>query len=132
MKLLTTTLLVTLLTLTLACGYSHKTTPPSAGNMPAISQLNPNQMTHGDGEFPLTVTGSNFNSNAVINFNGTAMTTVPVSGFSGTEVQATIPASAIMNAGSVQVTVTNPGTPGGPYGGGTQAETSSPMTFTIN
>jgi hypothetical protein len=30
------------------------------------------------------------------------------------------------------VTVTNPGTAGGVYGGGTSAETSAPMTFTIN
>jgi len=30
------------------------------------------------------------------------------------------------------VTVTNPGTPGGIYGGGTAAETSNSVTFTIN
>jgi hypothetical protein len=30
------------------------------------------------------------------------------------------------------VTVTNPGTPGGQYGGGTAAETSNMMTFTVN
>jgi hypothetical protein len=28
--------------------------------------------------------------------------------------------------------VTNPGTPGGQYGGGTAAATSDPMNFTIN
>jgi len=129
MKLLTTTLLVTLLTLTLACGYSHKTTPPSAGNMPAIQTLNPNTATHGQAGFMLTVNGSNFNNNAVVNWNSSAQTTQFVS---GAQLTVAVPASAIMNAGSVQVTVTNPGTPGGIYGGGTQAETSSPMTFTIN
>ncbi len=128
MKLLTTTLLVTLLTLTLACGYSHKTTPPSAGNMPAIQTLNPNTATHGQAGFMLTVNGSNFNNNAVVNWNSSAQTTQFVS---GAQLTVAVPASAIMNAGSVQVTVTNPGTPGGIYGGGTQAETSSPMTFTI-
>jgi hypothetical protein len=44
----------------------------------------------------------------------------------------TIPSSSIMTAGMVPVTVTNPGTQGGPYGGGTQAETSTAMNFTIN
>jgi hypothetical protein len=37
----------------------------------------------------------------------------------------------IATAGTVSVTVTNPGTPGGQYGGGTMAETSNIMTFTI-
>jgi hypothetical protein len=32
----------------------------------------------------------------------------------------------------VGATVTNPGTPGGLYGGGTLPETSAPMNFTIN
>jgi hypothetical protein len=32
----------------------------------------------------------------------------------------------------VPVTVTNPGTPGGIYGGGTSPATSMPMTFMIN
>ena len=129
MKLFTTASLVTLISLTLACGYSHKTTPPSAGNMPAIQTLNPPSVTHGAAAFMLTVNGSNFNSNAVVNWNSTAQTTTFVS---SAQLTTSIPASAIANMGSVQVTVTNPGTPGGQYGGGTQAETSSPMTFTIN
>jgi hypothetical protein len=45
---------------------------------------------------------------------------------------ATIPASAVSASGTVPVTVTNPGTPGGQYGGGTTAVTSAPMNFTIN
>jgi hypothetical protein len=133
MKTVKTVLLAAGIAMTLACGYSHSMTPASAGNMPTISNLSPNSAAHGDASFPLTITGTNFNSNAVINFNGTAMSgSGPVTGFSGTEVRAMIPASAIMNAGTVQVTVTNPGTPGGVYGGGTTAETSAPMTFTIN
>jgi hypothetical protein len=35
-------------------------------------------------------------------------------------------------SGTVPVTVTNPGTPGGIYGGGTSPATSSPMNFTVN
>jgi hypothetical protein len=45
---------------------------------------------------------------------------------------ATIPASAVMTTATVPVTVTNPGTPGGIYGGGTAAASSAPMNFTIN
>jgi hypothetical protein len=43
-----------------------------------------------------------------------------------------IAATAIMNSGTVPVTVTNPAIPGGIYGGGTAAATSAPMNFTIN
>jgi hypothetical protein len=111
------------------CGYSSKkTTPPQPGTMPAISQLSPSSTSAMGPAFLLTVEGSNFNSNAVINFNGAAQTTT----FDNSgQVKATIPASAITAQGSVPVTVTNPGTPGGIYGGGTQAATSTAMMFTI-
>jgi hypothetical protein len=111
------------------CGYSSKkTTPPQPGTMPAISQLSPSSTSAMGPAFLLTVEGSNFNSNAVINFNGVAQTTT----FDNSgQVKATIAASAITAQGSVPVTVTNPGTPGGIYGGGTQAATSTAMMFTI-
>jgi hypothetical protein len=124
---------LTLLTaFTLACGYSSKpTTPATAGTMPAISQLAPNAVNHGSAAFVLTVNGSNFSSTATVNFNGTTQTTTFVS---GNQLMTTIPASAITDAGTVPVTVTNPATAGtGAYGsGGTLAETSSAMNFTIN
>jgi hypothetical protein len=125
-------LLTTLLALTLACGYSSKTTPPSAGTVPAITQLNPDGATAGGAAFMLTVNGSNFGTKAVVNWNGTAQTATTY--VSGSQLTLAIPASLIMNSGTVQITVTNPGTPGtGIYGsGGTTAETSSPMNFTIN
>jgi hypothetical protein len=122
--------LVALSALTLACGYSSKTTPPVAGSVPAIAALTPASMTAGSAAFTLTVNGSNFGSQAVVNWNGAARTTTFVS---GNQVTAAIPAADIATAGSAAVTVTNPGTTGtGMYGGGgTLAETSSPMTFTI-
>jgi hypothetical protein len=64
-----------------------------------------------------------------VNFNGAAQTTTFVS---ANQLTAAIPGSADMNSGTVPVTVTNPGTPGGLYGGGTLPETSAPMNFTIN
>jgi hypothetical protein len=112
------------------CGYgSTKTTPASAGIVPAISQLAPNSATSGGAAFVLTVNGSNFASNSTINWNSTAQTSTFVT---ASQLTATIPASAIAAPGAVPVTVTNPGTAGGIYGGGTLAETSVSMTFTVN
>jgi hypothetical protein len=96
--------------------------------MPAIAQLTPASTAAGSGDFPLTVQGTNFNSNAVVKFNGAAMATTFDS---TTEVKATIPAGAVTTTGIAKVTVTNPGTPGGLYGGGTAAATSAPMDFPI-
>jgi hypothetical protein len=125
------TLLVTLTALTLACGYSSKTTPPVAGSVPTIAALSPASMTAGSAAFTLTVNGTNFGSQAVVNWNGAARATTFVS---GNQVTAAIAAADVATAGSAAVTVTNPGTPGtGMYGsGGTLAETSNPMSFTIN
>jgi len=117
---------------TVACGYSSKaTTPAQPGTMPAIAMLAPTSTTHGDPAFVLVVNGTNFSTNAVINFNGVAQTTNQVS---ATQLTATIPAADIETAATVPVTVTNPGTAGtGAYGsGGTLGETSTPMNFTIN
>ena len=126
-----TMLLVTLIASTLACGYKSKTTPPAAGNVPAIAQLAPASMKAGSAGFTLTVNGSKFNPNAVVNWSGSAQTTTYVS--SG-QLSVGIPASAIATGGTASVTVTNPGTAGtGMYGsGGTMPETSNSMTFTIN
>lgn len=124
-------MLVALSALTVACGYSSKTTPPVAGSVPTIAALSPASMTAGGSAFTLTVNGTNFGSQAVVNWNGAARATTFVS---GNQVTAAIPAADVATAGSAAVTVTNPGTPGtGMYGsGGTLAETSSPMSFTIN
>ena len=84
---------------------------------------------HNGAAFVLTVNGSSFNGNAAVNWNGAAMTTTYVT--TG-QLTAMVPASAITTAGTIAVTVTNPGTKGGQYGGGTQPETSTSMTFTVN
>ena len=132
MKTLTTISLVPLIALTMACGYSPKPAAPAAGSMPTIAQLNPDNATAGGAAFTLTVTGTNFSSKAVVNWNGVPQTSTAF--VSGTELTVSIPATAIMSATKVQITVTNPGTPGtGMYGGGgTAAATSTPMAFTIN
>ena len=125
------TLVVSLIALTIACGYSSKTMPPVAGTVPAIAALNPPSMTAGSPGFTLTVNGTNFGGKAVVNWNGTPQTTTVVS---GNQLTASVPAAAVATSGTVMVTVTNPATAGtGLYGSGaTLAETSSPMSFTIN
>jgi hypothetical protein len=132
MKIANTIILAVLLTAGLACGYSAKaTTPPTAGTTPNISALVPNSTTTGNtlGANGLMVTGANFNSNATINWNGMALSTTFVS---NSQLTATIPATDVASSGTAAVNVTNPGTTGGLYGGGTAAETSNSMTFTIN
>jgi hypothetical protein len=133
MKTVKATFLAALLALSLACGYSSKTTPPVAGTMPAISQLNPDSATAGGTAFMLTVIGSNFGAKAVVNWNGTAQTS-NTTYVSGNQLTVAVPASLIANSGTAQITVTNPANPGtGVYGSGaTLAETSATMSFTIN
>ena len=119
--------------LAVGCGYSKTTTPIQPGTMPVITGLvpnNANNSTSGGGvAFTLEVDGSKLNSDAVINFNGAPQTTTFVS---SSKITAMIASSAIATAGTVPVTVTNPGKPGGLYGGGTQPSTSTAMNFTIN
>jgi hypothetical protein len=131
MKTMKAAFLAGLLAVGVACGYSAKsTTPPTPGTKPTIAALAPDNATSGGPAFVLTVNGTNFNTNATINWAGSAQSTSVVS--PGTQLTATIPASAIAASGMVTVTVTNPGTAGGIYGGGTAAATSNSMTFTIN
>ncbi|MFZ0321498.1 MAG: hypothetical protein WAL56_20405 [Candidatus Sulfotelmatobacter sp.] len=132
MKTLSTVLLAALCAFTLACGYSSKaTTPAVAGAMPSITELAPDNTNSGGAAFTLTVNGSNFSSKAAINWNGTAQTTTYVS---TSQLSAAISAADISAPTTVPITVTNPSTSGtGVYGsGGTLAETSSPMNFTVN
>ena len=115
--------------LQLGCGYSKPgNTQAVAGTIPVVSQLVPANVAHGAAAFTLTINGSSFNSNAVVNWNGTALTTTFVT---ANQLTAAVPAASIATAGSVSITVTNPGMSGNPYGG-TLDESSTAMTFTIN
>ena len=115
--------------LQLGCGYkSPNNTAAVAGTVPVVTQLVPASVAHGAAAFTLTINGSSFNSNAVVNWNGAALTTTFVT---GNQLTGAVPAASIATAGTVQVTVTNPGIPGNPYGG-TLDESSTAMTFTIN
>jgi hypothetical protein len=129
------TILLSLLSLAaIGCGYSRPSQMTQPGIVPVVAAVVPASQLHGGSDFTLTVTGNNFNGNAVVNWN-----TAPQSNTTRPTVntlKVIIPAADIANAGMVQISVTNPGssTPGGPYGGGTNtpSETSNTMTFTIN
>jgi IPT/TIG domain len=131
--LLMTLVALTVAKFTVACGYSSKMTAPVAGTVPMVSTLNPDAISAGDPAFTLTVNGTNFGSKAVVNWNGAAQTS-NTTFISSNQLTVAVPASAVVMSGMVTLTVTNPGTAGtGMYGSGaTQAETSTPMTFTIN
>ncbi len=88
-------------------------------SVPMISGFVPVSISAGNPAFTLTVQGSKFITNSVVNFNGQAMATQFVS---ATKLTASIPAPAITVAGTVPVTVTNPAPGGG---------TSDPYQFTI-
>jgi len=79
--------------------------------VPTVSALSPSSANAGSGGFTLTVIGSNFVPNSTVVWNGSSRLTTYMSG--GTELQATITAADVANAGSVLVTVSNPA-PGGP------------------
>jgi hypothetical protein len=70
--------------------------------VPTISTLDPASVTAGGSAFLLTVNGSGFDSNSVVKWNGTALTTIYVS---STELQAAISADSVASAGTVSVTV---------------------------
>ncbi len=116
-------LAVLLVAVGLGCGYSN---PSMMAAMPAISQLSPPTTSAGSTQFQLEVDGSNFSTNAIVNFNGVAETTTFVS---ASKLEATIPSTAILSSGTIPVTVTNPASTGRYM---TPAVTSPPMDFTIN
>jgi cell wall-associated NlpC family hydrolase len=114
-------------------GYSSPQQSAQPAVVPVLAAIVPNSATAGASAFTLTVNGSSFNNNAVVNWNGTPRATTHVT---AQQVTAAIAAADVANAGTVTVSVTNPGssTPGGPYGGGgsTPSKTSNTMNFTIN
>jgi IPT/TIG domain len=117
------------------CGYSRPKQMTSPGVVPVVAMIMPANLPHGGSDFTLTVTGSSFNANAIVNWNAAPVSNTTAHPMANM-LTVVIPAANIANPGTAQVSVTNPGssTPGGPYGGGsnTPSETSNTMMFTIN
>ena len=72
----------------------------------SIGSISPSSKTAGGVDFTLTVTGTNFTSSSVVQFNGTARVTTFVS---ATQINATILAADIALAGTYPITVSNSG-----------------------
>ena len=87
--------------------------------VPTIASLAPSTAVAGSSALPLTVNGTGFVSNSVVNFNGIALTTAYVS---ATQLTATVPAANLATAGNFNVTVTSPAPGGG---------TSAAAAFTV-
>lgn len=87
--------------------------------VPTLTSISPTTKAAGSGAFTLTVNGTNFAANSVVNFNGTAKTTTFVNSML---VTASILATDIATGGSDPVTVTNPAPGGG---------TTTAQTFTV-
>ncbi|MFP9116070.1 T9SS sorting signal type C domain-containing protein [Flavobacterium sp. RHBU_3] len=84
---------------------------------PVLSSISPTSKVAGSAAFTLTVTGSNFTSASVINWNGLALTTAYGS---ATQLTATVPAANVASAGTATITV------------GTGAATSNSQPFYID
>lgn len=78
--------------------------------VPAVASLSPTTANGGGSGFALMVTGSNFNSSSVVNWNGTARQTTFGS---STQLTAAILSGDLLAAGSFPVTVSNPAPGGG-------------------
>jgi hypothetical protein len=87
--------------------------------VPALTNLQPPNATHGGAAFSLTVSGTGFVSTSQVLWNGSPRTTTYAS---GTRIKAAITAADIAAAGTAQVTVSNPAPGGG---------SSNSLTFTI-
>ncbi len=88
--------------------------------VPTLTSISPNVIVVGFASpVTLTVTGSGFISQSVVDWNSTALATTDVS---STELTATIPASDFATMGSFSVTVVNPAPGGG---------TSNAVTFQV-
>src|SRR5438552_7448193 len=92
----------------------------AVGAVPTLSSISPTSTTTCAGSFSLTLNGTNFANNAKVNFGATQLTPTTSS---STQLVVTVPASSVATAGTVSVTVVNPGGGGG---------TSNAQTFTIN
>ena len=107
----------------LSCKKTSTVNNPGGGGtvnpVPAITSISPASVTAGDPGFTIVVTGSNFISGSLVNWNGASLTTTYVS---ATQLTASVSATLVSTAGSANITVFN-GTPGGGI--------SNVMVFTI-
>ena len=86
----------------------------AASPVPQVTSLSPSGVTTGNAQFSLIVTGTNFVSQSIVTVNGSNR---PSAFVDSTSLVATIPASDVANAGTLQIAVINPQ----PNGGGSNS-----------
>jgi len=108
-----------------ACGGGGSSNSGSGGSqnssnpVPSLISINPASVPAGSSAMTITVTGSNFVSSSVIEWNSVAVAT---SYMNATTLTGEVSAGGLQNAGTASVTVMNP-TPGG--------GTSTALSFVI-
>src|SRR2546427_850658 len=90
---------------------------------PTVSSISPTSATAGGASFTLTVVGTNFVSGALVQWVGSTTGSISTTLVSSSQLQAMIPSTLLTAAGTVLVSVYDPGKGGG---------TSNSATFTIN
>ena len=108
-------------------GPSNALTYNVTNPIPQISALNPSSAVAGGPGFPLVITGSNFVAGSLVHFGADTLTPAAASE-SPTQLTVNVPASDIVNPGSISVTVINPTTGSGASDGGT----SNALTFAVS
>lgn len=86
---------------------------------PTTTKISPTSKKQGSKAFDLTITGTNFITSSVVNFNGSQRATTFTN---STHLKALIPAFDLTVLGTYPITVTNPGPSGG---------TSNAQNFTV-
>jgi Tol biopolymer transport system component len=97
--------------------------PPPPNLIPAIASISPTTAIVGSANFTLTLTGSNFEVNPSVTWQGVFNTATPLSTtfVNSTTITAAVPSSLVSNAGSTSVFVTNSG-----------GQTSNSVGFSVN
>lgn len=72
---------------------------------PVITSVSPSTFIVGAPDTPIVVSGANFASNSVVNWNGLALMSSPVYSYLGFQLSATVPAADFTSAGTAELTV---------------------------
>lgn len=75
---------------------------------PVISSLSPTSIVAGSGDTALTVTGTGFTQDSLVQWNGASLVTTVENYYGGTQLLATVPATDLTSTGTASVTVNTP------------------------
>jgi uncharacterized protein (TIGR03437 family) len=110
-----------------AGGQSAQLTFSINNPAPTVTSISPNSIAAGTGGLILEIEGTNFITSSVVKWNGAARTTTFVS---TTLLSIEVPGADLVNAGTNNVTVTNP-TPGGGTSGAAVFTVTNPVPTLI-